>query len=45
MNAELAEIIYYQLLEMEERLRGKAEAIEKATKKLEELIQKVEAMK
>ncbi len=45
MKAELAEIIYYQLLEMEERLRGKAEAIEKATKKLEELIQKVEAMK
>ena len=31
MNAELLEIIYYQLLEMEQRLSGKAEAIEKAT--------------
>lgn len=45
MNAELAEIIYYKLLEMEQRLDGKAERIEKAVAKLEELIQKVEAMK
>lgn len=45
MNAELLEIIYYQLLEMEQRLSGKAEAIEKATRKLEELLQKIEAMK
>lgn len=45
MNAELAEIIYYKLLEMEQRLDGKKEAIEKATAKLEELIQKIEAMR
>lgn len=45
MNAELAEIIYYQMLEMEQRLEKKAEEIIKATQKLEELVQKIEAMK
>lgn len=44
LEATVEEIIYYQLLEMEQRLSGKAEAIEKAVKKLEELIQKIEAM-
>ena len=44
MNAELAEIIYYQMLEMEQRLEKKAEAIIKVTQKLEELVQKIEAM-
>ncbi|WP_164968167.1 hypothetical protein [Arcobacter sp. CECT 8986] len=43
-NAELEEIIYYRLLEMEQRLERKAEAIEKTYDSLQTMLLKAEAI-
>lgn len=43
-NAELEEIIYYRLLEMEKRLEKKEEAIEKTYDKLQTVLLKSEAI-
>lgn len=43
-NAELEEIIYYRLLEMEQRLEKKAEVIEKTYDSLQALLLKAEAI-
>lgn len=43
-NAELEEIIYYRLLEMEKRLEKKEEAIEKTYDSLQTLLLKAEAI-
>lgn len=43
-NAELEEIIYYRLLEMEQRLEKKAEVIEKTYDSLQSMLLKAEAI-
>ncbi len=43
-NAELEEIIYYRLLEMEQRLEQKQVAIDKSVDTLQTLLTKAEAI-